>query len=469
MEIKKINDYEWEIQKSNDMNVPVRVFASKKLLESMKQDKTLIQASNIAKLPSIFKYVVVLPDGHQGYGANIGSTSAFVKENGIISPGMTGFDINCGVRLVSTNISVSDFLKKRKEIIHDFKRTIPSGVGRGGKRYTKEEIKQVLVKGSAWALENNMAEKQDLQKTEENGQMKNANPDDVSERALCRGLPQLGTLGAGNHFIDIFSVEEIFDEEVAQVFGINKDNVLFMIHCGSRGLGHQVASDYMRLIEQEYGVEKFPDRELGYAPFNSELGKKYFSAMKCAVNFAFCNRQIIMYYLRQVLKRHFSDSQTNLVYDVAHNITKLEKYNVEGVQKELIIVRKGATRSFGGDRDEIPNVYKKVGQPVLIPGSMSTPSFVLVGTKEAENKSFASSCHGAGRAHSRTWAHKELTFEKIKKILKDKDIELEGSFKGTIEETELAYKNVEEVIDVTIKNNLAKKVVKLKPLAVMIG
>ena len=453
------------IKKEGSMKVPIEIYASDKLLEGIKKDAAIDQAKNVASLKGLYKKVVLCADAHQGYGMPIGGVAAFDLKKGVVAPGMVGFDINCGVRVLALDISEKEFSKKRKEILHDLKRTIPSGVGRGGRRYSPEEIKEVLVKGSEWALENGFATKDDLDRTEENGRMKGANPEDVSQRAISRGLSQLGTLGAGNHFIDIQVVEEVFDEKVASVFGLKKGNVCIMIHCGSRGLGHQVASDYLKMFEDEFGTEGLADRELVNAPINSELGKKYFSAMKCAVNFAFCNRQMIMHYVRELLKRYFPKIKTSLVYDIAHNISKVEEYD----GKELLIVRKGATRSLGKGRKEIPSVYRKVGQPVLIPGSMSTPSYILVGTKEAEEKSFGSSAHGAGRAHSRSWAHKELNMEKLKKILSEKDIILEGSGKATIEESELSYKDVEEVIDVTDKEGLAKKVAKLKPIAVMIG
>ncbi|MFH1376188.1 MAG: RtcB family protein [Candidatus Woesearchaeota archaeon] len=451
--LRKIGENMYELPKEGDMLVPGRLFISEKMSID---EGALEQIRNVAKLPGIVKYSLGLPDMHSGYGMCIGGVAAFDLEKGIISPGATGFDINCGVRILATNISEKEFMKKRKEILHDMKRTIPSGVGRGGERRDKETIKQVLIKGSEWAFENKLALKQDLQRTEENGRIKGANPKDVSERAIARGLSQLGTLGAGNHFIDILVVEEIFDEKTAKEFGLTKGNICIMIHCGSRGLGHQVASDYIQAIEKEYGSEKFPDRELGYAPINSELGKKYFSAMNCAINFAFCNRQIIMHKIRELLKRYYPNLKSNLVYDITHNISKIEKHKVDGKEKQLMVVRKGATRS----------VDKK---PVLIPGSMSTPSFILVGTKEAEEKSFASSAHGAGRAHSRMWAHRELNMNQLKKLLEKKDILLEGSNKATIEESEFSYKDVEEVIDVTVKAGLGKKVAKLRPIAVMIG
>jgi len=421
MEIKKIKENIYEIPKEGKMNVPIRIYASEKLLKSIKLDETIKQAVNVSSLPGLVDNIILCPDAHMGYGMPIGGVAAFDLKKGIVAPGMVGFDINCGVRVLATNISKKEFMKKRKEILHDLKRTIPSGVGRGGERHSPEEIKEVLLKGSEWALEKGFAIKDDLERTEENGRMQEAEPRYVSQKAISRGLPQLGTLGAGNHFIDIQVIEEVFDSEIAKVFGLKKGNICIMIHCGSRGLGHQVASDYLKSIEDKYGSKNLPDRELVYAPIESELGKRYFSAMKCAVNFAFCNRQIIMHKVRELLKRYYPKLKSNLVYDIAHNICKIEKFG----GKELLVVRKGATRSLGKGRKEIPKIYREVGQPVLIPGSMSTPSFILTGTKEAEEKSFGSSAHGAGRAHSRTWAHKELNMNQLKEILKEKDIILD--------------------------------------------
>ena len=467
--LKKISPYEWQIPKTGKMKVPIVIYASEKILEKMKEDETFNQAINVATLPGLINNIVLCPDAHMGYGMPIGGVAAFDLDKGVISPGMIGFDINCGVRLLATDISIEEFMAKRKQIIHDITRTIPSGVGRGGDKYSKEIIKEVLLNGAQWAVDNGFGTKEDLERTEENGKMHGANPADVSERAISRGLPQLGTLGAGNHFIDIVVIDEIYDEEIAKVFSLEKGKIGIMIHCGSRGLGHQVASDYLRKVEEEYGIKNIPDRELVNAPINSELGKKYLSAMKCAVNFAFCNRQIIMHKIRKILEKNYPNKKTNLVYDIAHNIAKIEEHTINNNKKKVLIIRKGATRSFGPGHKEIPRVYRKIGQPVLIPGSMSTPSFVLVGTKDAGKNSFSSSAHGAGRAHSRTWAHRSLTSEKVKQILKSKDIVLEGSFKGTIEESELSYKNIEEVIESTEKTNLSKKVARLKPIAVMIG
>ncbi len=457
IELKKINDYTWEIPKTGKMKVPGIIFASEKLLRDMEKDMTLEQVKNVAMLPGIVKHSIALSDAHQGYGFSIGGVAAFDMEKGIISPGGVGYDINCGVRLLSTNIPFKEFEKKKKEILHSIFRTIPSGVGRGGEKYSREEVMQVLEKGAEWAVEKKMGTSEDLKHTEENGRMKNANAKDVSPRALARGLPQLGTLGSGNHFLEIQKIDKIYDKELAEKFGINEDNVTIMIHCGSRGLGHQVASDYIKLMEDEYGFENLPDRELINAPINSELGKKYLSAMNCAVNFAFCNRQMIMHKVREQMKYYFPKSEIKLVYDVCHNIAKIEEHVVDGKKMKLCVHRKGATRAFEN-------------QPVIIPGSMGTASYLLVGTKKAEELTFASTAHGAGRVESRTQARRELTAEDIKKQLNDKGIEIEsGSYKGLVEEAPEVYKDIDEVVRVSCEAGIGKLVARVIPIAVMKG
>ncbi|MBI2629761.1 RtcB family protein [Candidatus Pacearchaeota archaeon] len=470
IEIKKISEFEWEIPKTGKMKVSVKIFASEKLLELMKQDITLEQAKNVAQLPGIVEKSIVLPDAHQGYGFSIGGVAAFDMEKGVISPGGVGYDINCGIRLLTTNIAVSEFMKKRKEVLHSIFRAVPSGVGRGGQKYGKEEIIKVLETGAEWAVEKGFGNKKDLEHTEEYGKMKNANAKDVSQRAIARGLPQLGTLGAGNHFLEIQRIEEIYDAEIAKKWGLEKGNIAISIHCGSRGLGHQVASDYIKFMEDEYGFENLPDRELINAPINSELGKKYLSAMDCAVNFAFCNRQMIMHQVREQVKHYFPKAEINLLYDVCHNIAKIEEHVVDGKKMKLCIHRKGATRSFGPGRKELPEAYKETGQPVLIPGSMGTSSYVLVGTKKAEEISFGSTAHGAGRVESRAQAHRELSVEDVEKELEEKDIIIEaGSRKGLVEEAPGAYKDVDEVVRVSDKVGIGKLIAKLKPIAVMKG
>ena len=470
MELKKISEVEWEIPKTGKMNVPGKVFASEKLVENIKGDKSLEQVKNVAMLPGIVKASLAMPDAHQGYGFPIGGVAAFDLDKGVVSPGGVGYDINCGVRVLLTDISVEKFMKKRKEFLHDLKRTIPSGVGRGHKeKLSKEELNGILVGGAEWAVKNGYGKKEDLERCEENAKMEGANPEDVSQRAKARGLGQAGTLGAGNHFLEVQVVEDILDESVAKKFGLKKDNVVIMIHCGSRGLGHQVASDYIKLMEEEYGQPE-QDRELVNAPINSELGKKYISAMNCAINFAFCNRQIIMHFVRGVLKRHFPDAEGDLLYDVCHNVAKFEEHVVAGKKKVLCVHRKGATRSFGAGRKEIPKIYKDVGQPVIIPGSMGTASYILVGTKKAEEVSWGSTAHGAGRVMSRSQAIRTLDSEKIKQDLEKKDILIEaGSEKGIKEEAPQVYKDIDEVVRVSDELGIGKVVAKVRPLGVMKG
>lgn len=471
MEFKKISEVEWEIPKTGKMNVPAKIFASEKLFEKIKEDKTIEQIKNVAMLPGILKSSIACPDAHQGYGFPIGGVAAFDLEKGIVSPGGVGYDINCGIRLLSTNITSKEFLKKAKIILHDIKRTIPSGVGRGHiKKLGDDDLDKILTHGARWAIERGCGTKNDLENCEENGEIKKVNIEDVSQRARARGKSQMGTLGAGNHFIEAQEVKDIFDSDTAKVFGLKKGTICIMIHCGSRGLGHQVASDYIKLMEKEIGIENLPDRELISAPINSELGKKYLSAMGGAANFAFCNRQIIMNSVRNILKRYFPKNKNNLVYDVAHNIAKFEEHIIDGQSKKVCIHRKGATRSFGPGRKELSKKYQKTGQPVIIPGSMGTSSYVLVGTEKAEKVSFASTAHGAGRAMSRSKAIKNLRSEDIKKDLESKGIIIEiNSEKSLIAEAPQAYKDIEEVVSVSHKAGIGNLVAKLNPLAVAKG
>jgi len=484
MKLNRVSDFIWEIPVEDGMNVPGRVFASEEFLEDMKKDKCLEQVKNVARLPGIVDASFAMVDAHLGYGFCIGGVAAFDMKSGVVSPGGVGFDINCGIRVLATDISEEDFVKKRKEVLHSVFRSVPSGVGRGrNDKLSREEINEVLKYGAEWAVKKGFGVKEDLDRCEENGRMVDANPEFVSDRAKSRGLGQLGTLGAGNHFLEFQRVEEIYDEKVARVFGIEKGKVVVMIHCGSRGLGHQVASDYIRRMSDAGcrcsgyrgiggSVEEI-DRELVSAPIGSELGKRYLSAMACAVNFAFCNRQLIMHHVRGQLDFYFPGSRADLIYDVCHNIAKFEKFdNIVGVsgRRKLLVMRKGATRSFGPGRVEIPEIYRKVGQPVIIPGSMGTSSYILVGTKKAEEISFGSTAHGAGRVMSRHEAWKKFDERGVEKELKEKDIEFEaGSRKGIVEEAPGVYKDVDEVVRISDELGIGKLVAKLKPLAVMKG
>ncbi len=473
MELKKINDNTWEIPKSGEMKVPALIYSSSKLLESIKHDLTLQQAKNVACLRGIQRMSYVMPDAHQGYGFPIGGVAAFDMEEGIISPGGVGYDINCGVRLLKTDYTEKDVQDKRKKLLAEIFKEVPAGVGKGGvTRLSRNVLLEVCTKGAEWAIENGYGTKEDLQRTEENGRMKGADTSRLSSRALERGLPQLGTLGAGNHFLEIQKVVEIFDSQVARVFGIQSvGQILVMIHCGSRGLGHQVASDYIQSMENKFGVKGLPDRELINAPIRSQLGQEYYKSMCAAVNFAFANRQMIAHWVREVFERVMGSSKgMDQVYDVCHNVAKMEKHTIDGKLKEVCIHRKGATRSFGPGREEIPPVYRSVGQPVIIPGSMGTASYLLVGTKEAEELSFGSTAHGAGRLMSRHEALRRFRGEQIKQELESKGIELQStSWKGVAEEASQAYKNVDEVVRVSHEVGIGCLVAKVVPIGVMKG
>ena len=473
MELKRIDANTWEIPKHADMKVPAVIYASEKLLAGVKGDKTLQQAKNVACLRGIQRKAYVMPDAHQGYGFPIGGVAAFDLEEGVISPGGVGYDINCGVRLLKTDYTEQDIVDKRKLLLAEIFKEVPAGVGKGGTtRLSRRVLEEVCAKGAEWAVANGYGMKQDLQKTEENGRMQEADPSFLSPRALERGLPQLGTLGAGNHFIEIQKVSEIFDFDVAKVFGIHSvDQIMVMIHCGSRGLGHQVASDYIRLMENKFGTRGLPDRELINAPIHSDLGNSYYKSMSAAVNFAFANRQMIAHWVRQVFQKVMGSSEgMNQVYDVCHNVAKFEQHTIEGRVKKVCIHRKGATRSFGPGRREIPEIYRSVGQPVLIPGSMGTASYILVGTLKAEELSFGSTAHGAGRVMSRHEAKRRFRGEKIKDELEQKGIALfSTSWRGIAEEAPQAYKDVDEVVRISHEAGIGQLVAKVVPVGVMKG
>ena len=471
MIIKKISKNIYEIPKEGKMLVPGIVYASEKLLESIKQDKTLEQVKNVAQLPGILKASIALNDAHQGYGFPIGGVAAFDLDKGIVSPGGVGYDINCGVRLLKTNLTKQDILRKQQEVAEALYRKIPSGVGRGSKfQMTKEELKKILERGARRMVEKGYGVKEDYLHMEEEGYMKGADSSKISERAVKRGIGQLGTLGAGNHFLDVQYVSDIFDDKIAKIFGLEKNQIVIMIHCGSRGFGHQVASDYIKEMEKLYGIENLPDRELINAPIKSRIGKDYLSAMAAAANFAFANRQLITHWVREEMKYLFPKIKIDTIYDVCHNIAKFEEHIIEGKKKTVCVHRKGATRSFGAGRKEIPLTYRKIGQPVTIPGSMGTASYLLIGTKKAEELTFGSCAHGAGRVKSRSAASKIFRGEEIKKELGKKGIEIKaGSWKSLSQEAPGVYKDIDEVVRVTEELKLGKKIAKLNPLIVIIG
>jgi len=473
MELLKKSDFIWEIPKQGDMRVPATLYASARLLESVRKDKTLEQARNVACLPGIQRMSYVMPDGHQGYGFPIGGVAAFDMEEGIISPGGVGYDINCGVRLLRSDFTEQDIDRKRKELLTEIFKEVPAGVGKGGiTKLSKSVLKDILTRGAEWAVDNGYGTPDDLLMTEENGRMKNAAAGHISDRALERGIPQLGTLGAGNHFLEIQKVAEIYDPELARAFGIAaRGQVMVMIHCGSRGLGHQVASDYIELMENTFGTKGLPDRELINAPVRSPLGRQYYESMCAAVNYAFANRQMIAHWVRDVFAKVMGSARgMRQVYDVCHNVAKIEKHVIDGKARDLCVHRKGATRSFGPGRGEIPEAYRSKGQPVIIPGSMGTASYVLAGTAAAEELSFGSTAHGAGRLMSRHEALRRFRGEQIRDELRKKGIELQStSWKGVAEEASAAYKDVDEVVRVSHEIGIGRLVARVVPVAVMKG
>lgn len=474
MKIKKIEENIYEIPKTGKMNVPVRIFASEKILENIKKDKSIQQAINVACLPGIYGQSIMMPDAHQGYGFSIGGVAAFDFENGIISPGGVGFDINCGVRLLTSGLSKDEVEPKIKEIIEELFIHIPCGVGKEANiRLSDEDYEKVLNTGVKWAVENKYATKEDLDRCEERGYMKTADSSKVSPRARKRGRKQLGTLGAGNHFIEIQYVDEIYDEKVAKVFGITgKNQIVLMIHSGSRGLGHQVCSDYLRRMENELPelVKGLPDKDLIYAPTGSDLANDYLGGMSAAANYGWCNRQILSYQARKAFGKVFGKVKLDLVYDVAHNVAKIEEYEIDGKLRKVYVHRKGATRAFGPGHKELPRVYREVGQPIILPGSMGTSSYILVGTDKAMNETFSSTAHGAGRLMSRHEAMKKFTSEDTVKELEGKKIYVKAaSERGISEEAPGVYKDIEDVAEVSDKVGIGKKVCKLKPLGVIKG
>jgi len=476
---KKVSNmvYKIEPDKSRGMRVPVTIYADDKLLEKMMTDRTISQAINVSTLPGIQGHAIVLPDGHEGYGFPVGGVAAMDAEEGMISPGGVGYDINCGVRLLRTNLTEQDVRPRLKDLVTDLFNSIPSGVGsKGAVRLNNSQLDEVLVRGVNWAIDNGYGSENDAEVCEENGQIKNANPNKVSDKARKRGMPQLGSLGSGNHFLEVQKVSEIHDEVAAKKMGIEKDSVTILIHCGSRGFGHQVCSDYLRISEQaqkKYNIT-LADRELACVPNTSEEGESYRTAMFAALNFAWSNRQMITHWTRKSFERVFKKSESDLdmklVYDVAHNIAKVEKHKIDGQLKSVVVHRKGATRAFPANREEIPKNYRDIGQPVLIPGSMGTSSWILLGQQNSMDLSFGSTAHGAGRMMSRSKARRDYTEEQVKKSLADKGIFIKSLTRdGVVEETPQAYKDVDAVVNVSHELGIATRVAKLVPIGVIKG
>lgn len=472
--LKHIREGVYEVEPVGNMRVPARIYVSDKLLQTALKDNAIDQAVNVACLPGIVKYSLAMPDIHWGYGFPIGGVAAFDVNEGIISPGGVGYDINCGVRLLVTSLKRKEVKPCLDELVRKLFSRIPCGVGsKSNINVSPKDFMKVLVEGARWAIARGYGSYSDLDFIEDRGCIDDADPSTVSAQAIERGKFQLGTLGSGNHFLEVAYVEEIFDENVARTFGIEKDVVTLMIHCGSRGFGHQICDDYIRVMikaSSKYGIY-LPDRQLACAPFKSKEGQDYFRAMNCAINYAFANRQIIKGEIDKLLIELFGkECYVKTSYEVAHNIAKVEIHDIDGRKMKLCVHRKGATRAFYGDREEISEGYRKVGQPVLVPGDMARSSYVLVGTEMGMRETFGSTCHGAGRLMGRKEAKRHITAADVIKELKDRGIiVLSESRETLVEETPEAYKDVSDVVDACELSGISRKVARLKSMGCIKG
>ena len=476
----KIDDYHWQIPPSykSGMRVPGLIYASEEMLKSIQDEQTPEQVANVAFLPGIINFSFAMPDIHWGYGFPIGGVAAIDVKNGVISPGGVGYDINCGVRLLRSNLSEAEVRTKINELVNELFNNIPSGLGSEGKiKISHKEMERLMVKGAAWAVEHGFGSEDDLDVTEEGGRVEGADPSKISDRAIKRGMPQAGTLGSGNHFVEVQVVKEIFEPYIAGIMGINEvGQVLILIHTGSRGFGHQVCTDHLRVMEgavSTYGI-KLPDRQLACAPIESREGKDYLAAMACAANYAWVNRQCIAHWVRESFSRVFGKSAEELgirqIYDVAHNIAKIEVHKVGGRSVKVCVHRKGATRAFPAGHKDVSQRYQEIGQPVLIPGDMGRCSFVAVGTEKAMEETFGSTCHGAGRVLSRGAAKRALKGRDVVRELQERGITVKAhSIPSLAEEASQAYKDVTEVIDVVHQAGICKKVAMAIPIGVIKG
>jgi tRNA-splicing ligase RtcB len=478
--LEKIDEYRWRIPQNykKGMRVPGIIYSDEAMLKQIREEQALEQVVNVAFLPGIVNYSLAMPDIHWGYGFPIGGVAAMRMNDGVVSPGGVGFDINCGVRLLRTNLTQKEVSPKINELMDALYEAIPSGVGSKGKiRLKGKELDEVLVKGSRWAVEKGYGRPEDLQTTEENGEIAKADPDKVSGRAKERGTPQLGTLGSGNHFLEVALVDKIFETDIAKSMGIDGvGQVVLYIHCGSRGLGHQVADDYVKEMVRamtKYGLE-LPDRQLACSPVKSPEGQAYLAAMRCAANYAWANRQCIAHWVREafcrILGKREADAGLELIYDVAHNIAKIEEHQVNGQKQTLCVHRKGATRAFPAGHPDVPAKYSRIGQPVIIPGDMGRTSYVLVGTELAMKETFGSTCHGAGRLQSRTAAKRQLSGREVLQSLQSSGITVRtGSLAGLAEEAPQAYKDVTDVVRIAHNAGISKIVARTRPIGVIKG
>jgi tRNA-splicing ligase RtcB len=477
-DLKQLDKYRWIVPKQGKMRTDGMVYLDRKLLEHIKNDKSIAQVANVAWLPGIVGRSLAMPDMHQGYGFPIGGVAAFDPDQGVVSPGGVGYDINCGVRLLRSNLQREEVSDSIPLLVDKLFSNIPSGVGSKQRNFklTRQLLKKVLKSGAAWAVKNGFGSSDDLLHIEEGGTLNWADPDVVSDRALERGQAQLGTLGSGNHFVEVGFVDKIFDESLCRGIGLSKDQVTVIVHTGSRGLGHQVCGDFIRLLQgasQKYGYD-LPDRELCCAPIGSPEGQRYMAAMAAAANFAFANRQIITQEVRDTFEQVFglgiNKLGLDLIYDVCHNIAKFETHDLNGKRRKVVVHRKGATRAFPAHHPQVPKAYQNTGQPVLIPGDMGRYSYVLVGTDRALQETFGSTCHGAGRVMSRHAAKKAARGHNVTAELAEMGVTVRGAGRATlVEEIPQAYKDVEDVVRVVHEAGIARKVARLRPLGVIKG
>jgi tRNA-splicing ligase RtcB len=479
VKINQVDDFVWEVPQHGEMLVPGRIYASRRMMESIiSEEESIKQVINVATLPGIQKYSLAMPDIHWGYGFPIGGVAATSLSDGVISPGGVGYDINCGVRLVRTNLDQKEVADKMQKIVASLFSNVPTGVGASGavKKLNNAEMKQLLEKGARWAVDSGYGNSSDLDHTEEKGCLKNADSAAVSGRAVERGRDQVGTLGSGNHFLEVQIVNEIYDEQAAEAFGLFLDQVVVMIHCGSRGLGHQVCDDHLRVLSGAASKYKIhlPDRQLACAPIESDEGRDYLGAMSAAANFAWANRQVIMSLAKKSLLQSLNISEGelgfNLVYDVCHNIAKMEDHKINGRMQKVCVHRKGATRAFPAGHSLTPDSYKHIGQPVIVPGDMGRYSFVAVGCEKAMEDTFGSTCHGAGRVKSRKKALKEGKGRDLIGEMKRLGVVIQARGMRTIaEEMPAAYKDVSMVVEAMHKSGISRKVAKLRPIGVIKG
>jgi tRNA-splicing ligase RtcB len=473
IQLERVREFVWEMPREGDMRVPARVLASEALLDEIGEDKTLTQLKNATHLPGMTGHALCMPDGHQGYGFPVGGVGATDVEEGCISPGSVGYDINCGVRMLKTNLTYADVRGREEELVEALFANVPSGLGGGGIVESGiDTVEAVLSRGVDWALEEGWAVEDDLTHCEDEGRRPDADPSAVSQKAKDRGKNQLGSLGSGNHFLEVQRVTDVYRDDVADAYGLEPDQVVVLIHCGSRGLGHQTCTDYLRKIEKRHGdlLSQLPDKELAAAPAGSELAEQYYGAMCACINFAWVNRQLIMHRVRQVFERVFDRSwesmEMHLLYDVAHNIAKKEQHRVDGEERELYVHRKGATRAFPAGHPEVPAAYRDVGQPIIIPGSMGAGSYVLRGGEASMDLTFGSTAHGAGRLMSRTQAKQEFWGETVQDELRERNqVYVKAQSGATVaEEAPGVYKDVDEVVRVSDALGIGDKVARTYPV-----